>query len=46
MVDMVSLSSEYDVIVTDMILEQTTDSEILFFKQMAPSVVANRLTDM
>lgn len=46
MVDMVSLSSEYDVIVTDMILEQTTDSEILFFNQMAPSVVANRLTDM
>ncbi|VGR40990.1 virR-like protein [Streptococcus pyogenes] len=46
MVDMVSLSSEYDVIVTDMILEQTTDSEILFFNQMVPSVVANRLTDM
>ncbi|VGQ38981.1 virR-like protein [Streptococcus pyogenes] len=46
MVDMVSLSSEYDVIVTDMILEQTTDSEILFFNQMVRSVVANRLTDM
>lgn len=46
MVDMVSLSSEYDVIVTDMILEQTMDSEILFSNQMAPSVVANRLTDM
>ncbi|HER7386032.1 TPA: hypothetical protein VMY70_001386 [Streptococcus pyogenes] len=46
MVDMVSLSSEYDVIVTDMILEQTMDSEILFFNQMAPSVVANRLTNM
>ena len=36
MVDMVSLSSEYDVIVTDMILEQTTDSEIFFFQSDGP----------
>ncbi|WP_256866746.1 helix-turn-helix domain-containing protein [Streptococcus dysgalactiae] len=44
-IDMVSLSPQYDVIVTDVILEQTKDSEVLFFNQMIPSVVVDRLTD-
>lgn len=44
-IDLLPLAKEYDVIVTDVILEQNNHSEILFFNQMIPSVVADKLTD-
>lgn len=44
-IDLLPLAKEYDVIVTDVILEQNNHSEILFFSQMIPSVVADKLTD-
>lgn len=42
-IDLTALEKEYDVIVTDVILERSSQTEILFFNQMIPSVVADKL---
>lgn len=42
-IDQTYLAQEYHVIVTDIILDQQEDSEVLFFSQMIPSVIAHKL---
>ncbi|GFE44699.1 trans-acting regulator SP_1800 [Streptococcus canis] len=42
-IDLTALEKDYDVIVTDVILERSFQTEILFFNQMIPSVVADKL---
>ena len=42
-IDLTALEKDYDVIVTDVILECSFQTEILFFNQMIPSVVADKL---
>lgn len=42
-IDVPFLSLQYDVIVTDVMLGKSNDSEIMFFNQMIPSVVADKL---
>lgn len=44
-IDLVAIAEEYDLIVTDVIIERVEGAEILFFNRMIPTLVADRLND-